>query len=262
MSNNLPLAGQHAVVTGAGRGIGAAISEKLASLGAPLTLMGRTRSSLETQRNTLATRYGGDVISVVVDVRSTESVTKGFDKAKLELGDPAILVNNAGIAESAPFLDADEDHWHRILDIDLLGPVRCSRQVLPPMREAGYGRIVNIASTAGLKGYAYVSAYTAAKHGLIGFTRSLALETARSGITVNAVCPGFTDTDLLSNTVENIVETTGRTESEAQAALMRDIPMGRFILPDEVAQAVAWLCLPESGAITGQSIIVAGGELM
>lgn len=253
-----PLGGQHAVVTGGGRGIGAAIAHELARLGADITLMGRSIATLEGHSAALLREHGRAVEVVAVDVSDSASVTRAFSVAR-----PAtILVNNAGAAFSAPFLSTPPEQWQRMLEVNLHGPVRCTAAVLPAMLETGYGRIVNVASTAGLKGYAYVSAYVAAKHALVGLTRALALETARSGVTVNAVCPGFTETDLLAESVATIVATTGRSPDDARAALTRSNPQGRLIAPEEVAQAVGWLCLPESAAITGQSVVVAGGEVM
>ncbi|MEO1440963.1 MAG: SDR family NAD(P)-dependent oxidoreductase, partial [Chloroflexota bacterium] len=173
-----------------------------------------------------------------------------------------ILVNNAGAAESAPFHRMDTDMWHRMVAVNLTGTYLCSQSVIKGMLDRGYGRIVNIASTAGLTGYPYVTAYSAAKHGVIGLTRSLALELAKKGITVNAVCPGYTDTDMAADTVANIVEKTGRTEDEAIASLVKHNPQGRMIQPEEVAEAVLWLCQKSSGSINGQSIAVAGGEIL
>jgi NAD(P)-dependent dehydrogenase (short-subunit alcohol dehydrogenase family) len=253
-----PLSGQHAIITGGGRGIGAAIASGLARLGADITLMGRTMSTLGSHRDVLAATHGRPVAAIVVDVTDPDSVSAAFASAR-----PAsILVNNAGAAFSAPFLSMSCDRWQQMLDVNLTGPMCCTAAALPAMLEAGHGRIVNVASTAGLKGYAYVSAYVAAKHGLIGLTRALALETARSGVTVNAVCPGFTDTDLLAESIATIVSTTGRTEDDAREALIRSNPQGRMITPEEVADVVGWLCLPTSGSITGQAIVVAGGEVM
>jgi NAD(P)-dependent dehydrogenase (short-subunit alcohol dehydrogenase family) len=175
---------------------------------------------------------------------------------------PSVLVNNAGAAESAPFSRTDVDLLERMLAVNVKGAFLCTQAVLPAMLAAKYGRIVNIASTAGLTGYAYVSAYVAAKHALVGFTRALALETAKSGVTVNAVCPGFTDTDLVARSVQTIAAKTGRSPDEARAELAKTNPMGRLVTPQEVAAAVGFLCLPDAAAVTGQAIVVAGGEVM
>lgn len=256
--NPAPLAGKHAVVTGGGRGIGAAIAAELAQAGARLTLMGRNRSSLEAR----AQQMNAEVHIETCDVTSPDEVQRAFRVAQEALGPISILVNNAGQAESQPFSKTDLSLWQRMLSVNLTGTFLCTQAALPGMLEAGWGRIVNIASTAGLKGYPYVSAYSAAKHGVVGLTRSLALELARKNITVNAVCPGFTETELLGASLANIVQKTGRTPDEARSELARSNPQGRLVEPAEVARAVLWLCLPGSAALTGQAIAVAGGEVM
>jgi NAD(P)-dependent dehydrogenase (short-subunit alcohol dehydrogenase family) len=172
-----------------------------------------------------------------------------------------VLVNNAGAAESAPLVRTSLDLFRRLLDVNLIGTFLCSRAALPGMLEAGFGRVVNVASIAGLKGAAYVSAYCAAKHGVVGLTRALALETAARGITVNAVCPGYTDTDMVRSAIANIVEKTGRSAAEAYAELVMKNPQGRLVQPEEVAATVLWLCSPGAEAITGQAIAIAGGEV-
>jgi NAD(P)-dependent dehydrogenase (short-subunit alcohol dehydrogenase family) len=199
---------------------------------------------------------------VAADVSDPESVKKAFDSARTRFGEIAILVNNAGQAASAPFLKTDSDLWRRMMAINLDGTFHCTQAALPGMLAGGWGRIVNIASTAGLIGYGYVTAYCAAKHGVVGLTRALALEVATKGVTVNAVCPGYTDTDIVKETVANIAAKTGRTAEQAQAELTSRNPQKRLVRPEEVANAVAWLCLPGSEAITGQAIAVAGGEVM
>lgn len=258
MALERPLDGKHALVTGASRGIGAAISVELARLGATVTLTGRSLEALENQRDQLGSGHA----AVAFDVTDDESVRTGVDAATHQCGPVQILVNNAGVAGSHAFLDGDLDLWRRMLDVNLLGAVRCIQAVLPGMKSLQEGRIVNVASTAGLKGYSYVAAYSAAKHAVVGLTRSLALELARTPITVNAICPGFTETDLLADSVATIVEQTGRSAEDARRSLARFNPQGRFIQPAEVAAAVGWLCLPSSSAITGQAIAVAGGEVM
>jgi NAD(P)-dependent dehydrogenase (short-subunit alcohol dehydrogenase family) len=260
-SETQPLRGQQVVITGGGRGIGAAVALELGRLGGRITLLGRTSASLERQRAELEARFDRPVGTVVVDLTQPDSVEQAFASLPTDSGPPSILVNNAGTARGAPFTRTDLSLWQEMLGLNLTGAYLCIRQVLPAMLEAGYGRIVNVASTAGLVGYRYVSAYCASKHGLIGLTRALALETARSGVTVNAVCPGYTDTDLTSTAIERISQQTSRAAETIRAELVRNNPLGRLIQPSEVAQAVGWLCLPSSAAITGQSIVVAGGEV-
>ncbi len=261
-SNARPLAGRHAIVTGASRGIGAAVADELARLGAGVTLMGRDRAALDHQRAQVLARHGVPAQAVALDLSRPDSIPAAFAAAAAGLGVVGILVNNAGIAHAAPVLRTSLEDWNRMLAVDLTGPFLCAQQVLKAMTSAGDGRIVNIASTAGLTGYGYVTGYCAAKHGLVGFTRALAIELARSGVTVNAVCPGYTDTAIVAETVARIVAKTGRTAEQALSELTVHNPQGRLIRPEEVASAVGWLCLPQSASVTGQSILVAGGELM
>jgi NAD(P)-dependent dehydrogenase (short-subunit alcohol dehydrogenase family) len=255
-TSDTSLAGQHAVVTGGGSGIGAAIAQTLLRAGVRVTLMGRNAQRLDAQREQCAAL--GDVACLSVDVTQEDSVARAFDQA----GAVDILVNNAGQAQAAPFTHTDLALWQRMLDVNLTGVFLGTRAVLPGMLERGYGRIVNVASTAGQIGYAYVAAYCAAKHGVIGLTRSLALETATRGITVNAVCPGYTETELLHASLEQITSKTSRTEAQARETLLRANPQRRFVSPEQVANAVLWLCRPGSDAITGQAISISGGEVM
>jgi 3-hydroxybutyrate dehydrogenase len=253
-----PLLGRHAVVTGGGSGIGAASALALARLGARVSLIGRRPQTLLAQARAIADATGSETATASLDVTDAGAVPAAF----AGLGAVDILVNNAGAAESAPFAKTGLDLLERMLAVNLKAAFLCTQAVLPAMLAAKSGRIVNIASTAGLTAYAYVSAYVAAKHALVGLTRALALETAKTGITVNAVCPGFTDTDLVARAVETITAKTGRTAEAARAELAKTNPMGRLVTPEEVASAVAFLCLPSAGAVTGQSIVVAGGEVM
>jgi NAD(P)-dependent dehydrogenase (short-subunit alcohol dehydrogenase family) len=198
----------------------------------------------------------------VLDVTDAAAVPAAFEGAARRFGPVDILVNNAGDAESAPFGKTSLALFERMLRVNLTGAFLCTQAVLPAMLRAKRGRIVNIASTAGVKGYPYVSAYCAAKHGLVGLTRSLALETAKTGVTVNAVCPGYTQTELVDQAVARITAKTGRSADDARAEFAATNPMGRMVTAEEVAATVLYLCLPSSTAITGQAIVVAGGEVM
>ena len=245
----------HAVVTGGARGIGREIAARLTDAGAVVTLLGRDRAALDE-----VVAKGTARFSAVADVTDQAAVNTAI--AQVAARQPIdILVANAGTAESAPFARSDAALFARMIDVNFMGVVHSIQAALPSMRERPSGRIVAISSTAGLKGYAYVSAYAAAKHAVIGLVRSLALELAATRVTVNAVCPGFTDTDLVAGSIDNIMKKTGRDRAEAVAELTRHNPQGRLVSPSEVADTVLWLCGEGASAITGQAIAVAGGEI-
>lgn len=247
---------RHAFITGGGSGIGAAVARHLVADGCKVSVAGRDLLKLEA----VATGLSG-TCAVVCDVTEEESVEAAMEEAVRRHGPVSILVNNAGIAPSAPLVKTSRAEFDRTIATNLTGAFLCARAVLPGMIAAGFGRIVNVASTAALKGYPYVSAYVAAKHGVLGLTRALALEVATKGVTVNAVCPGFTDTDIVARSVETIVAKTGRTPEEARAELARSNPQGRLLTPEEVAETVAWLCRAESGGINGAAVPISGGEV-
>jgi 3-hydroxybutyrate dehydrogenase len=245
----------HALVTGGGRGIGREVAATLARVGATVTILGRHRATLDE-----AVSAGAAHFAEIADVADRSALQAAIANAAAR--QPIdILIANAGIAESAPFMKSDAALFARMMDVNFFGVVHSIQAVLPSMRGRPYGRIVAIASTAGLKGYPYVSAYVAAKHAVIGLVRSLALEVATTNVTVNAVCPGFTDTDLVAGSIDNIMKKTGRSREQAMAELARHNPQGRLVAPPEVADAVLWLCGKGAGAITGQAIAVAGGEV-
>jgi NAD(P)-dependent dehydrogenase (short-subunit alcohol dehydrogenase family) len=245
----------HALVTGGGRGIGRAIAAALTQAGATVTIIGRQRATLEEAIAAGAAHFAG-----VADVADQAAI--GAVIAEAALRQPVdILVANAGSAESAAFAKSDAALFRRMMDVNFMGAVHAIHAVLPAMKDRPYGRIVAVASTAGLKGYPYVTAYSAAKHAVVGLVRSLALEFATTRVTVNAVCPGFTDTDLVAGSIDTIMKKTGRSHAQAVTELARHNPQGRLVSPAEVADTVLWLCGEGAGAITGQAIAVAGGEV-
>lgn len=249
--------GEHAIVTGGASGIGLAIAEMLLRRGYAVTIMGRSLPRLEAARKQL-----GPVGAIVCDVSDRQSVQAAFADAAHRSGAPSVLVNSAGIVRTASFVKQSDADWDAMWRTNVLGCVHTCREVLGPMQERGRGRIVNIASTAALKGYAYVSAYTASKHAVLGLTRSLALELIKTGVTVNAVCPGYTDTDIVRDAVHDIVQRTGRSQEDALAVFTGANPQGRLVAPAEVAASVAWLISEDADAVTGQAIAIAGGEVM
>ena len=256
-----PLGGRHAWITGGGHGIGAAIAAELGRLGANLTISGRNEKALAASARQIAAETGVACRWQALDIADEAALAPALGEGREAQGPVTILVNNAGIAPSMPIGKLDLATWNAALSVNVTAPMLLAQAALPDMLDAGFGRIVNVASTAGLRGYPFVSAYVASKHALVGLTRALALELAKGPVTVNAVCPGYTETAMAEQAMRNIVQ-SGKTAEQARAILARGNPQGRLVDPAEVAQAVGWLCLPGSTAITGQSIAVAGGEVM
>jgi NAD(P)-dependent dehydrogenase (short-subunit alcohol dehydrogenase family) len=256
----LPLTDRHAIVTGGARGIGGAVAGALARLGASLTLMGRDEDALQARAVELMDEHAVEVFTVRCDVALDESVTRAFAASRERYPSPWILVNNAGLGKVGPLMETSRVTWEEMLAVNLTGAWLCTREVWPAMLAAKGGRVVNIASVAGLRGFNGGAAYSAAKHGLVGLTRSLAHEGIRHGITVNAVCPAYTATGMAERAAGNVAAQRGIGLEEAKQVIARTVPMGRLIEPDEVAATVAWLCSAEASAVNGQAIVVAGGE--
>lgn len=248
------LTGQHALVTGGGSGIGAAIAETLAQAGATVTICGRRREPLEA----IAAQHAG-IFAEPADVTDRDAMLRLYEQAETARGPFGIVVANAGGAKSAPAEEVTPQMWNDTLSVNLTGAFFSVQPALAGMRARGFGRIVFIASTAGLRGAAYVAPYVAAKHGVIGLMRALTAETVKHGITVNAVCPGYTETPMLEGAIAHIVATTNRDAAKARAALAAKNPQDRFITPAEVAAAVLWLCGEATAGITGQAIAISGG---
>jgi len=239
-------------VTGGGRGIGRAVAAALSDAGREVTVLGRTEEPLSD-----AVAAGAAKAFRRVDVTDAGALAACLADA----GPVDILVNCAGMADSAPFLKSDLALFHRMMAVNFESVVTAARAVLPGMIERGFGRIISVASLAGLKGYPYVSAYVASKHAVVGLTRALAQEVAKTGVTVNAVCPGYVDTDLVSDNAARIAAKTGRPAAEVTRELYKNNPQGRLIRPDEVAEAVLWLSGDLAAAVNGQAIAISGGEM-
>ncbi|RWB52436.1 SDR family NAD(P)-dependent oxidoreductase [Mesorhizobium sp.] len=249
------IAGRHALVTGGGSGVGRAIALALAGVGINVTICGRREAALAEVAKENACIFG-----LAADVTDEADMAALYEKMEAARGPFDIVVANAGMAGSAPAHKTSLADWRRTLDVNLTGAFLTVKPALAGMIARKAGRIIFVASTAGLKGYAYVAPYVAAKHGVVGLMRALATETAKSGVTVNAVCPGFVETDMLEGSIQRIVGKTGRSADEARASLAATNPQGRFIQPEEVAAAVLWLCSDAARSITGQAISISGGE--
>lgn len=250
------LSGRHALVTGGGRGIGRAVAAALAAAGATVTVLGRQQAPLED-----AVQKGHAAGFIVADVTDPAAVEAGIRQAEEARSPFDILIANAGGVSTAPFGKTDPEQFRALFDLNVMGIVHATRAMLPGMVTRKFGRIVAVASTAGLKGYPYVSAYCTTKHAVIGLVRSLAIETAKTGVTVNAICPGYTDTDLVQESVAKVTAKTGKSAEDVIAQYVKDVPMARLIKPEEVAAAVVYLCSADAGAVTGTAMTVAGGEI-
>jgi 3-hydroxybutyrate dehydrogenase len=253
-------AGANAVVTGGGRGIGEAVARRLASAGVAVVIAARTQAQVEAVAASIRDG-GGTAWAVGCDVTNEGAVARLAAEAVQRLGTVDILVNNAGVASSAPLHRTTLDDWNRLFTVNATSAFLCTRAFLPAMLERGRGRVVNVASVAGLHGARYIAAYAAAKHALVGLTRATAAESAGRGVTANAVCPGYVDTPMTDASVARIVEKTGRSEAEARAAILEAMPLGRFITPDEVAEAVLYLCSAGAAGVNGQALVIDGGAL-
>jgi len=245
------LAGKHVVVTGGGSGAGAEIAHAFADAGAKVTIMGRKGEKLAAQ----------NLPFQVCDVSDPSAIKSAFDAARQEQGPISVVVANAGATESVPFAKMSPESFTANLAVNLTGVAFCFQAALADMKDAGWGRMIAIASTAGLKGYPYVSGYCAAKHGVVGLTRSLSVELARTGITVNAICPGFLETPMLDRSIENIMEKTGMDREAAAGTLRKINPQNRFVQPREVAETALWLCSDGAASVNGHALSLSGGEI-
>ena len=252
----MSLAGKVALVTGGGRGIGRAVAVRLAREGARIAVAGRTASEIEE----VASQVGG--VAVPLDLADRASIRTALAALAERLGRVDVLVNNAGIAGSAPFDRTSDELWDQMMAVNVGGAFALCRALVPPMIAAGWGRVVNVASNAGLTGYAYTTAYCASKHAMIGMTRAIAVEVARTPVTVNAVCPGWVRTKMTDDAVARISGKTGRSPEDARASLEAMSPQRRMVEPDEVAHVVAMLCADEARSIHGQAIPIDGGQVM
>ena len=257
------LADRTAFITGGGRGIGRAVALAYAREGARVFVVARTEAEVGRVAAEVNAEFGNAAAHAACDVADPRSVEEAFAAAREFFGAGIdVLVNNAGVADSSKFAETSDEFWRRHLDINLTGTFYCMRAALPSMVERGWGRVVNVASVAGKTGAPYVAAYTASKHGVLGLTRSVALEVARTGVTVNAVCPGYVDTDMTTRAVENIRAKTGRSAADALEAIKRMSPQRRLVTPEEVAALALLLASHDGRGITGQAINIDGGTIL
>lgn len=254
------LKNSHALITGAGKGIGRSIALELSGFVGQLTLIGRQKDKLQEVLNLIGSNC--DVQIFECDITQENSVTSTFQVASQSFGPIGVLINNAGQASSAPFHKTTLDQWQSMLKVNLTGTFLCTQACIKDMLELPFARVINIASSASQKGYPYVSAYTAAKHGVLGLTRSLALEYAKTAITFNAICPGFTDTDIVKESLQIISEKTQLSPEQALQELIKNNPQKRLISPIEIAHQVLSICHDQSQSINGQALSIAGGEVM
>jgi 3-hydroxybutyrate dehydrogenase len=259
----LKLKDKTALITGGGRGIGRAVAHAFAREGARLALVARTAQQVEQVADEIRATCETEAVATVCDVSDAGSVQRAFASVTESFGRGVdILVNNAGIAESAPLVRTSDELWQRLLAVNLTGTFLCTRAALPAMLERGWGRIINIASIAGKTGAPYISAYTASKHGVLGLTRSVAVEVAMKGVTVNAICPGYVETEMAAQAINNISSKTGKSEREARDVLNRMSPQNRLVTPEEVAALALLLASEEGRGINGQAINVDGGSVL